>query len=858
MAQPQWITPAGTLGTIPEGIFYKISVKAEADGEDVFFKLIAGELPNGIQLTASGIIEGTPRNILNVQGVPSEVAVDVTSKFAVRAYTLKTVNNQQVVDRINDRTFTLTVTGQDVPEFITPPGNIGTFFDGTKANVQIQFTDQDLSDNVIVRLATGSLPPGLTLNPKTGLISGIIFPLIGPPGTAQAGYDLTQYDQYPFDFSTRSASTSFQFTLELTDGKNSNLRTFEIFVYSVNDFVASTTSITADNIFVTVDGTPVRVPLLITPPGNLGTYRSDNFYAFKFNGIDFDGDPFTYELVVGDGLSVPDGITLNSTTGWLYGYIPDLGAVENSYRFGIRLRKLTNPLIASSVEYFTLSLTGAVAGEVSWITPPDLGVISNGAISNFSVEAFDARERDLQYRIAPGSDSKLPQGLQLLPSGDIVGQVSFNTFALDGGTTTFDRDVRTRAVDQETTFDLTFNFTVNAFSPTTEEPTYSVESAFIVNGGSGYSNNPTIIFSAPPDVEGAVRALAGNVTVQAGVITSVEIVEPGSGYISVPTVTIIDSTGVGADIDARIEISEIKNVVSIFRTFTITLDREFNVPYQSLYIKAMPPQEDRDLINQLLLNQDIIPTASVYRRDDPNFGVAQTVSYTHAYGLNAATLEDYVAALELNHYWKNLTLGSVEYAEARDSTGRVIYEVVYSKVVDNLVNNQGQSVSKSVNWPYTITLPDDETVTTVYPNSLTNMRNQVIDTVGQISPMLPLWMTSKQQDGRILGFTPAWVIAYVKPGQGARIVYNIKQQFGDRLNLVDYKADRYEIDRRATFAWDGIDNQWIPQPPEATTFDSNTTVFDGGATEFISPAFTVTSTDEFDKYVLYPKINILG
>lgn len=856
MAQPTWITPAGSLGTIPEGVFYKIPLQATADGEDVFFTIIAGELPTGIQVTPEGSIEGVPRNILNVQGVPTEVPEDITSKFAIRAYTTKVVDGVTVVDRINDRTFTITVTGQDVPEFITPAGRIATFFDGTKASVQVQFSDPDLEDSVIIRLASGRLPPGMVLNPHTGLISGIIYPLIGPPGTAQAGYDLSDYSRYPYDFATKSTSTNFQFTLEITDGKNSNLRTFEIYVYAVSEFNASTTDLTSDNTFITVDGSPVRVPVLITPAGDLGTYRSDNFYAFKFDGIDFDGESFVYEAVTGNGLSLPPGLTLNSATGWLSGYFPNEGSIENSYRFGIRLRKVLTPAAVSDIEYFTISLSPPVAGSVYWVSPPDLGTINNGSISELSVEAVDTGGRELQYRLVSGST--LPQGLKLMPSGDIVGQVSFNTFSIDGGTTTFDKNSRTRAVLKETTFDMTFKFTVNAFAPTTEQPTFKVSSVAVTNGGSGYSNNPVVVFSAPPDVEGAVRATAGNVTVQGGVITAIEVAESGRGYTSPPTITITDSTGTLARAEARIEIAEVKNVVSIFRTFTVHLNRQYNIPYQNIYIKAMPPYKDRDLINELVLNQDIIPVSSVYRRDDPNFGVAKSVVYVHAYGLEPDNIQQYVAAVNLNHYWKNLTLGKVEYAEARDANGRVIYEVVYSRVVDNLVNNQGESVGKSVKLPYPARTPTGQIVSTVYPNSLVNMRNQVVDTVGQISSVLPAWMTSKQSDGRVLGFLPAWVIAYVKPGQGARIVYNIQQQFGNRLNMVDYKADRYEIDRRATFAWDQTAGHWLPYPPEATVFDNNTTVFDGNGTRFISPSFTVTSTDDFDKYVLYPKINILG
>jgi hypothetical protein len=277
----------------------------------------------------------------------------------------------------------------------------------------------------------------------------------------------------------------------------------------------------------------------------------------------------------------------------------------------------------------------------------------------------------------------------------------------------------------------------------------------------------------------------------------------------------------------------------------------------------MPPQRDRDLLSQLVQNQDIIPDSLVYRSDDPNFGVAKNVIYTHAYGLSASSIEDYLASLDINHYWRNLTLGTIETAQALDASGNVLYEVVYSRVVDNLVNNEGVSVGKEVELAYPVTLEDSSVVTTVYPNSLDNMRTQVIDTVGQISPALPLWMVSKQSNGRVLGFTPAWVIAYTKPGQSSRIAYNIRTKFGDQLNLIDYKVDRYELDKSQTYNWEPyndstISGRWIPYPPVATTFDNNTTTFDGGAVAFIAPADRWPGDDRFDKYLVFPKRTILG
>jgi hypothetical protein len=199
------------------------------------------------------------------------------------------------------------------------------------------------------------------------------------------------------------------------------------------------------------------------------------------------------------------------------------------------------------------------------------------------------------------------------------------------------------------------------------------------------------------------------------------------------------------------------------------------------------------------------------------------VVYWHAYGLTASTIDDYVSALDINHYWKNLVLGEIKTARALDANGEVIYEVVYSEVIDDLINNDGVSVGKEVVLPYTVQDFGYNEVIVVYPNSLINMRQQVIDVVGQVNNVLPRWMLSKQTDGRILGFTPAWVLCYAKPGCANQIAYNIQTQFGQRLNLVDFEVDRYELDRLLTKNWDPIADStqgaWIPTPPESDTFD---------------------------------------
>ena len=261
----------------------------------------------------------------------------------------------------------------------------------------------------------------------------------------------------------------------------------------------------------------------------------------------------------------------------------------------------------------------------------------------------------------------------------------------------------------------------------------------------------------------------------------------------------------------------------------------------------MPPNDDRALINSLLQNSDIFPTDLIYRPTDVNFGVSTRVIYNHAFGLTASTKEKYYSSLDLNHYWKNLVLGEIKVAQATDVNNNVLYEVVYSQVIDNLLNDQGQSVSKQVTLPFVVTDADGQEVSQVYPNSLTDMRDQVIDVVGQVSNILPTWMLSTQTNGQVLGFVPAWVIAYAKPGQGNQIAYNIQSEFGNKLNLIDFEVDRYEVDRLLTYNWNPVTKNWIPTPPQITTFDINN--------HYQTPAFI---NDGGINYVIGDLIKILG
>jgi len=998
MSQPVWITPAGSLGNIPEGVFYQNTLLTIADAlpntptctatssvtnritctsteglypelnvifsgtvfggisstvryfvlevvsateftitdtefsstpvalttdtgtmtavfrQHVYYRVIAGQLPPGIQVADNGLIVGVPQALASLQGVPLDVNRDVTSKFTIRAYTQTATG---AVDRIRDRTFELTVVNTNAPVFASP-SNLGSYYDGDRLNIQIAIANAGPNAPAVVTLVGGALPGGVYLSP-TGLIYGYIQPAVNvdkPPG-----YDLTPEYVYPYDFVTSAINKNYQFTLQVTDGVNTDLKTFSFYVYNRETFNASTTQYTADNTFITADETQERRPFIVNAlPSNLGTVRGDNYYAYQFIANDYDTPDLKYAVSVNVGSGLPPGLEIDPNSGWYYGYIPDQGVTQVEYSFNVVTYQsdyvgtaitctattigtniitcdstgqigpgqpivftgtsfggitsgathvyyvldvvsateftitqnlgttsevvlftasgtlAANLIVASDPYPFTLTISGTVNAGVDWLTPADLGSIENGATSMFVIEAVNSGGRALTYRLKPGASSVqvpypyvpgvynlLPQGLELLPSGEISGRVTFNTFAVDLGSTTF--DATTYATQnltiQETTFDSTFVFTVNAYAEDTTQILYTVDTVTVTNGGLGYSdvNLPVLTFNTPIGAS-AIQAQTGNVTVSGGAITAVEVADGGAGYTSPATLTVTQGFGgSGAVLTPVMKATGTRDVVSVDKTFTIKVRRAYNKPYQNLLIEAMPPANDRAMIVSLLNNDEIFVPDYIYRIDDPYFGKSQRVVYQHAFGLAPDTLATYVSSLYENHYWKNLVLGEIATAQARDPiTGEVVYEVVYSRIIDDLVNSAGASVSKIVNLPYDITYDGLATTSQVYPNSLVNMRDQVIDVVGQISTKLPLWMTSKQANGRVLGFTPAWVMCYTKPGRSQQIAYYVQTQFAGNLNAVDFKVDRYVLDTTLSRNWDTQTQNWTPTP-SLTTFD---------------------------------------
>lgn len=304
--------------------------------------------------------------------------------------------------------------------------------------------------------------------------------------------------------------------------------------------------------------------------------------------------------------------------------------------------------------------------------------------------------------------------------------------------------------------------------------------------------------------------------------------------------------------------------VSSDRTFTIRVVQRNIKPYEDLYLRAFPNVSQRDEFNSLLQNRSIFPTELIYRSEDPFFGIAKEVKTLFLPGLEPSKLEEYAQSLEDNHYTKRITLGEIKSAVAVDTNFDVKYEVIYLELLDSNTSADGRAPADSIDLTGVIDTPyydkAGNSYTTITPNAFENMQNTVVSDLGYANKgALPDWMTSKQPNGRVLGFTRAVVLAYLKPGASDLIKYRLSQ-VNFQFNQLDFTIDRYLLDNNYSENYD-VDAQAFLASNE-TTFDrypSIPTVFTnkGSVNYAVSTAFEdlnnksvafIKANDGFDGY----------
>ncbi len=830
MPQPIWTTPAGSLGTIPAGSYTEIQLQASPvlPATSLTYLLLSGSLPEGFTINSSGKIYGTKLLVTS----------DTVYNFAIRI-----TDN---LGNIRDRTFSITIVGSAIPSFITPPGNILSVNDSIWVELPITYANPDSTNEISIRVQEGLLPPGLEISPN-GLIRGYAEPPIlnvTVPSVVTTGL-ATDTSNVITCLSTSNFSIGRQ--VVFTGAVFGNIvDSTTYYIKNIINGTSFTISATQDGPeFILTSGTGFMTVTL--PPTSIGqpTIRTYTFGLVLESAL---GDDIaSYSItVINQNTPVSQGgpgFPLNTRIPTIYNTRPP------SYDLAL------DPYYG----YYVLPDNNISAVTYPPSTPAFIGTFQSGDYFSFKLIGHDFDSDELTYVFAD-----LPPGM--------IGDTSTGWIS---GTPT----IATEGINQ-------FGFSVSAYktiNPAIATPFFN----FSYNLANNFDD--TIVWITPQNLGSILNGTVSTKNVRAESTTELEY-EIISGSLP-PNLTLLangEITGYVAfepknTLQQPDSVNEFNFTIRAFsptypivqssKNFTISVIQEFSPPTDTLYIKATPSIENRVLLDSLLNNETLIPTSMLYRPYDEYFGKSSSVIYEHAFGIYASDLDEYLAAVTQNHYWRYLTLGEIKTAVARNDDGEIIYEVVYSEVIDNLVNPQGQSIPQSIYWPRPINLnlgPWYTSVTnvftsyanavnqnyytsltpgsvrTLYPNSLVNMRNRVGQVLGQNldNKLLPLWMTSKQLNGGTLGYTKAWVICYTKPGMSETIKNNINTLWVDSdgnpntLNLINFQIDRFSVNKSLTYNYDKNTN-----PAAWTGLPSGTPVPD--------------PLDSKDFYVLFPRKTIL-
>lgn len=799
----RWTTPAGNLGTYTERVLLDISLTATSDVGAVTFSLHAGRLPRGLRLSNGSI-----------KGSPTEVRKFTTSRFVVRA---------SDGEDIQDRTFSITIDGDDVPEWITREGflNVGPnnayyVLDNAYVNFQLEVRDPDIiaGDTLEYYLipAGGELPPGLSLS-RSGVISGFTDPIFAleyndsPTGAydtgtfdtmpldyanqTTTGFDSYIYDLETFDFTEpskapRRLSRFYTFIVAVSDGIHEIRRLFRIWVVTEEFLRSDNTILQVDTNLFQADASGERKPIWITE-SNLGRFRANNYVTIFLDVYDpptLEGT-ITYFLLAtnpdGSASTLPPGMTLDTTTGEIAGRVPYQAAVTRSYTF--TMQAVNFPPILFEENY-------VIVGDWDITTS-----YTQGQAVRYLGFLWLAREDNRGRRPVVGEQywergvSTAEKTFTVEVIGEIESAISWIT----------DSDLGTIIPNIASTVKVE-----------AESFLYGGKTVYDLAGG-----------SLPPGLE-----LVSSGLIQGKVKQFSDSNGPGLTrlYDKVDS-AIIDSSlsrdfGVMFDngdttfdrqftfqIKARDAIQVAENI----KTFTLTIDTSRPKTFANLYVKAFQSKDKRLAWYNFITDSSIFRENEIYRFGDPNFGIQNELKMLVFAGIESRDAQYFVQAMAKNHYRKQIRFGDVKYAVAKDQTTQtVLYEVVYVDIVDEFEKN-GTSISSVVELPdyinsqvlvsydairvdSDIPFVSDRDHQRLFPNSFKNMRRRIRDIGERYREFLPLWMRSIQPNTFVEpGYTKAVVLAYVKPGFAPNVISRIRSS-GFDFKTLDFTADRYLID----------------------------------------------------------------
>ena len=967
MSTLTWQSPAaGSLGAISEAVFYSQPLVASVDGVDtrpITYRLISGRLPPGMQVNVTGSLVGVPvvtdryrdLNDVTIDSVSAVADISREYRFTIRA--TDSFNN------VSDRTFALGINNLRPPVITNPIYNtpyvppapaqysdmlssgtdtLGGYRSGSKINIQFVATESSPSPTLTWSLVDGEIPNGLEFK-SDGTMTGFLMPnyqndfeITALGNGTGGGWQGAAWQKYPWEFDGILVDKYFYFTISVYDGESYALKSYSMFVYNRSGPSTSDVStLTTDQVNIIVDLYGQKYnPLFLNTEGSLQTQRENSYFIYKFNNLGVannitDNRDLDHETVKFKAIgTLPTGLTLDETSGWLYGFLPDQFENIKTYSFKIFIYKdgsfgpediydelnivgVGVPLYPSDVKTFTISVMGDIYERIIWDSATALGSIDNGTTSDLTMVAHaDNSAYNSTFWTSNGVtvvddlNTLTPDGLThaetLISNSSISNYISVPVF-LRNSTTGANEYTLSCYVKQGTSANvgitvysmgsISDHARMNFFWNQTGAPEEATGDLHNVNRwplSAGYMNVTSmgsgwykIEFKVPtdpvfnnfqirifPDI-GLFNGYAGvhytstpgrSVMVYKPTLTSSQ-TWPRGPYVPpsftndpkfISSITYILNSGSKLPQGLRLlpdgaisgrctfeyfsldqGVTTFDNNKQIFdnkfnlnitatgfndkneiiyssnKDFVLTVNRINTLPYESLYLRALPSLSQRQVLNTLLTNDNLIPPELVYRNNDPYYGRAKNIKVLFLTGLKPHIQSEYQSLMATNHMKRTLQFSEIKTGAVRDDFGNIAYEVVYAELLDPLTSDQTKGPANTLDLTNQLTtgyMANGTEYKIATPSQLLNMNDVMSTGIGfNNRSTLPKWMTSTQFDGAVIGFKYAFVLCHVMPSVNQFNAGLIKNRLDNyfianqtSLNELVFEVDRYQLDNELT------------------------------------------------------------
>ena len=704
-----------SFGTIVErtALDFQLPVSYQDNFDDstgISFSVISGQLPPGLRIDAD-----------HIKGTPFEVPRETEFKFCIRA---------KLGTAFADRTYKITITGEDAPTWQTNagllpigPNDAYYILDSSFVDFQMAAIDFDTtagqSLKYFISSGDGELPPGLILT-KTGRITGFIQPLLivtsnDGSGTFDTGlydgvaydfgqrstngYDSYVYDSIFYDYSSpttlpKKLNRNYEFIVSVTDGDTVAKRKFRIYVVGDDFFRSDNTVLQSGSSVFTADITFARVPIWITP-NYLGLRRANNYQTYLLDTYDaIPGLPPAYyslEVVNPNIESLAIKVSNDENTeGNQYLRIRNVTAIPT---VGLRFR-LSDTLSIGTSQVYTI--TGA--------TKISTGVYRLAVSPNLAVTVPNATQ------ILIGTDSVLPPGMIFDAStGEVFGNVPYQpaitinyeftvkaTRYFTNGESASARRIFTVDILGEVDSTIKFitdsdlgNINANIISTLAVQATTTVPNAVVIYQLLDGALPPGLTLSISGQLIGKVN--------QFGTANNPGIITFDNNAFTLDAGT----TTFDREYEFTIRARDQFLFSQIDQTFTLSINTPNDKLYSNISVKPFLKQTERVIFADFINDTNIFDPNLIYRLGDNNFGIQNTLKMIIYGGIETLNVARYIEAMGRNHKKKRFKFGKVKTAEAKiTGTNTIIYEVVYVEMLDPLENNKGSAA-------LTINMADD-------------------------------------------------------------------------------------------------------------------------------------------------------